>query len=96
VANTYHCASMRAKAEAYIHRHFENVYQVIPRRNSKRKRPFVYKCMPAVCQGDEFLSLPLDQLLQLLSSESVSISSEEVTFKGAFGSGQISLACGLS
>ncbi len=58
IANTYSCASMRTRAEAYINRHFELVYQ-----------------------GDEFLAIPVDQLLQLLSSESVSVASEETTFR---------------
>lgn len=60
IANTYHCAHMRTKAEAFINRHFESVYL-----------------------GDEFLSMPLEQLVQLLSSDSVSVSSEETTFRAA-------------
>ena len=51
---------MRTKAEAFIHRHFEAVYQ-----------------------GEEFLAMPFDQLAQLLSSEAVSVTSEEFTFRGA-------------
>lgn len=51
---------MRSRAEAFINRHFEQVYQ-----------------------GDEFLAMPLDQLVQLLSSECVSLASEETTFIAA-------------
>jgi len=50
---------MKARAEAFIHRHFESVYQ-----------------------SDEFLAMPFDQLLALLSSDSVSVASEETTFRG--------------
>lgn len=61
IASTYSCASMKARAEAYIHRHFESVYQ-----------------------GDEFLAMPFDQLAALLGSDSVSVTSEETTFRGAW------------
>lgn len=60
IASTYSCASMKARAEAFIHRHFEAVYQ-----------------------GEEFLAMPFEQLVALLGSDSVSVASEETTFRGA-------------
>lgn len=59
IASTYSCASMRTRAEAFIHRHFESVYQ-----------------------GEEFLAMPFEQLVALLRSDSVSVASEETTFRG--------------
>lgn len=59
IANTYDCAGMRVRSEAFIHRHFE-----------------------AVCLSDEFLFLPIDQLLPLLTCDAISLKSEETTFKG--------------
>lgn len=59
IANTYDCAGMRLRSEAFIHRHFE-----------------------AVCLSDEFLFLPIDQLLPLLTCDAISLKSEETTFKG--------------
>lgn len=61
IASTYSCASMKARAEAYIHRHFESVYK-----------------------GEEFLAMPFDQLVALLGSDSISITSEQITFQGAY------------
>jgi len=60
IANMFHCAHMRIKAEAYLHRHFESVYL-----------------------GEEFLQMPLDKLVQLLSNDSVSVTSEETIFNAA-------------
>ena len=60
IANMYHCAHMRTRAEAYINRHFESVYL-----------------------GEEFSAMPLEQLVQLLNSDSVSVSSEEIIFRAA-------------
>lgn len=47
IANTYHCPSMRQRAEAYIHRHFEAVYQVrhTHRRSTGRQAGGAYELM---------------------------------------------------